>query len=133
MKTFLDDRGFSIHDVFPLKDGQINYSELVPGVVKAFHRHQKQTDYWCVIRGNAKIVLVDESSGKPEIKVHCIGEQNVQVIAIPPGVWHGYTSIGNEKSAMLYWVTEKYDKNQPDEERLAWDHFGAEVWSVDNK
>lgn len=133
MKPYLDDRGFSLHDIFPLNGGQINYSELVPGVVKAFHRHQKQTDYWCVIRGNAKVVLVDERSGKREIKTYCVGEQNPQVIEIPPGVWHGYTPIGNQMAGMLYWVTERYNPASPDEERLSWDAYGAEVWQVQNK
>lgn len=133
MKPYLDDRGYSVHDIFPLTGGQINYSDLVPGVIKAFHRHKKQTDHWCVIRGNAKVVLVDERSGKPEIKTFCIGEQNMQVIEIPPGVWHGYTPIGTEKAGMLYWVTEKYDPKAPDEERAPWDHFGADIWKVANR
>ena len=130
---FLDDRGFSLHDLFPFPEGmgQVNWSILVPGVVKAFHRHHKQWDHWVCLSGNAKVVLVREIDGKPEIQTFFIGEGNPKLGSIPPGVLHGYTPIGNEPCGILYWVTQKYDGT--DEERAPWDTFGKEVWEVQFK
>jgi len=127
---FLDDRGFSLHDIFSNLPGQVNYSTLVPGVIKAWHRHEKQTDWWCCLNGNVKVALYDQDADKFE--TYFIGELNPKVVEIPPGLWHGMTSIGNAPCGMLYYVDVRYNPAEPDEERAAWDAFDYD-WSVENK
>ena len=49
-----DDRGWSLMNQMRgvmRPEGQINYSVQYPGVVKAWHRHAKQTDFWLCLRG----------------------------------------------------------------------------------
>src|SRR5260370_5937090 len=49
---------------------QINYSEMDPGVIKAFHVHRRQTDVWFVPPGDKMLlVLVDVRAGSPTEKV----------------------------------------------------------------
>lgn len=61
MRAFKDDRGRAYNDIFPaLALGDVNASILYPGTIKAFHRHQLQDDYWFVIRGHIRAVLVEE-------------------------------------------------------------------------
>lgn len=129
----LDDRGFSLHDLFPFPAGvgRIDWSILVPGVVKAFHRHPKQWDHRVCLTGNAKVVLVREIEGRPEIQTFYIGEGNPRRVSIPPGVWHGFTPIGNQPCGILSWVTPTQDPT--DEERAPWDAFGREIWEVQLK
>jgi len=45
--------------------GQAYLTSAYPGVVKAWHMHEKQTDTMCVIAGRAKLVIYDarEDSG----------------------------------------------------------------------
>jgi len=129
MNQFVDGRGYSLFDVFPLKKGQINLSEINPGIIKAFHRHQKQTDYWMCIEGTVMVNLVD-SDGKGR---HIFLDSRIPyVLEIPPMTWHGYKAI-NSKAKMLYYVTEKYDSNKPDEQRIDWDKFGTDIWEVKNQ
>ena len=130
MKPYLDDRGFSLHDIFDALPGQINYSTLNPGVVKAWHRHKHQTDYFCVVMGNAKVALHDEKTGKTE--THFIGELNPKVLKIPPGIWHGYTPVGDKPCGLLYYMDRRYDPENPDEERAPWNSFGYN-WEVENR
>src|SRR2546430_14440437 len=58
LKRFADDGG-TLTELVRLSDGrttalagftprQINYSELSPGAIKAFHLHTRQTDVWFV-------------------------------------------------------------------------------------
>lgn len=129
MNNFVDDRGYSIFDVFPLKEGQVNYSELDSSVIKAFHRHKLQTDYWCCIKGKVLIVLVDD---KGTITRKILSEKKPEVLEIKPNIWHGYRAL-NGNVSILYFCTKKYNKDIPDEERCEWTKFGLDLWNIENK
>ena len=45
--------------------GQVYVSACFPGVVKAWHCHERQIDSFCVLVGNAKIGLYDDREGSP--------------------------------------------------------------------
>lgn len=130
MNVHLDDRGRALYDIFDTLPGQINFSILYPGIVKAWHRHKLQTDYFCVVTGNARIALFDEIIGI--FHTHFTGEHNPKIVIAHPGIWHGYTPIGDTPCGLLYYTTEKYNPEEPDEERTSWDSFGYD-WSVENK
>jgi len=107
---------------------QSNYTESYPGIIKAFHWHKKQWDIWFIVKGMAQVVLHDLRKDSPTYKqtdVLYLGEVNLQVLLIPPGVAHGYRVLGNEKLGLIYFVTEKYDPQNPDEERIPFD--GKEI------
>jgi dTDP-4-dehydrorhamnose 3,5-epimerase len=135
MNNFVDDRGYSIFDLFPLEKGQINYSELHPGIIKAFHRHQNQTDYWMCIEGDIMVNLVEKRKTCSFDKVSkvILSSRKPQVLEIKPGIWHGYKTLGNKPAKLLYFVTKKYDSDKPDEARKNWDVFGKEIWDIENK
>ena len=116
--------------MFDVVPGQINYSVLFPGVVKAWHRHKKQTDWFCVVLGNAKVALYDEKTKKFE--THFMGELNPKVIKIVPGIWHGYTALGGKPCGLVYYMDKKFNPSEPDEERAEWNAFGYN-WEVENK
>ncbi|MEE9131583.1 MAG: hypothetical protein V3T84_16330, partial [Phycisphaerales bacterium] len=49
ISPYADDRGWSLMNLLAgamSEQGQINFSMQYPGVVKAWHRHDKQTDFW---------------------------------------------------------------------------------------
>jgi dTDP-4-dehydrorhamnose 3,5-epimerase len=68
---------------------QINYSELEPGVIKAFHLHVRQTDVWYVPPGDRMLlVLVDVRKGSPTEGVRMrlvLGDGGSRLVRIPPG------------------------------------------------
>ena len=142
LKRFCDDRGFltevlkSGDDVF-VEIKQTTYTETYPGVVKAFHWHKKQWDVWFVVKGMARVVLYDLREGSEtmgETQSFCVGQDNLVLIAIPPGVAHGYQVLGNERVGLLYHASEPYDPDNPDEERLAFDDSKINFdWTIKNK
>ncbi|MCP3904384.1 MAG: hypothetical protein GY715_12210 [Planctomycetes bacterium] len=114
----VDDRGWSLMNLLAgamSERGQINYSVQHPGVVKAWHRHDRQTDFWCCVHGHLKVGVHREEDEQSWQLV--IGEQRPGVVVIPPPLWHGAATVGAEPAGLLYYVTERYDPDAPDEHR----------------
>lgn len=114
---YVDERGFSLMQLYRgvLHGGQINYSIQYPGIVKAWHKHIKQTDFWCVLHGMLKVGIMSDD-GKQKWLAN-VGEHKPGIIIIPPGLWHGAKTLGNTNAGLLYYVTEEYNQYNPDEQR----------------
>jgi dTDP-4-dehydrorhamnose 3,5-epimerase len=107
-------------DVFK-RFGQIYVSLNYPGVIRAWHYHKKQDDFWAVLKGMVKVVLYDAREDSPthgEVQEVFLGEQNMSLLIIPIGVMHGYKTIGTEPSLLVNMPTEPYIASEPDEYRL---------------
>jgi dTDP-4-dehydrorhamnose 3,5-epimerase len=107
-----------------------------PELIKAFHWHKKQWDYWDIVSGNARVVLCDLREGSPtegRIQVLMLGEHSPRMVAIPPYVAHGYQVVSMQDVILNYYVTEPYDIADPDEGRIAWNdpRIGFD-WSIEN-
>ncbi|MEM7279436.1 MAG: dTDP-4-dehydrorhamnose 3,5-epimerase family protein [Pseudomonadota bacterium] len=100
--------------------GQAYITESLPTVVKAWYRHQHQTDHITCITGLLKLVLYDDRSSSSEIRTEevYLGELSPKLVVVPPGVWHGYQSVGPDSAFILHLNTEPYNFESPDEERL---------------
>jgi len=110
---------------------QINYSVLYPGIVKAWHRHKYQDDYFCVIKGNAQVGIVQDDTPLPglvQAEKFYMGEHNPSILHIPAGEWHGLTVVGTEPAGLLYLVTNEYNTAKPDEERCPHYSFVGNIW-----
>ena len=113
LKKHSDDRGYFMEilrddDNWLSKFGQMSFSKTYPGIIKAFHVHQKQDDIWYFPIGNAQVVLYDgrrDSSTCGKKNTFYIGEDNPQIILIPKGVWHGYKVLGNTPAIIIYLTT----------------------------
>lgn len=119
------------------KFGQLSVSKTNPGVVKAFHYHEKQDDIWFFPSGNARVVLHDlreDSQTKGQTGVFMMGEDDPSVLLIPAGVAHGYQVLGNEPVVIAYITSESYNPADPDEKRIEWDDpsIGFD-WSIKNR
>lgn len=134
VRVFADDRGWSLMNQFQevLKpSGQINYSVMYPGVVKAWHRHQQQTDFWLPLHGMLKVGIYREADQHAWQAV--IGEMQPAVMIIPPPLWHGAATVGPSSAGLLYYVTHQYNHDAPDEERLAHDAIEDFPWHVQHR
>ena len=124
-----DDRGFFqevLRDDEQLLErfGQLSLSKTYPGVIKAFHYHERQDDLWFFPVGNAQVVLYDLREGSPtrgQTKVVYLGEDYPLLLLIPAGVAHGYRVLGEKAAVIIYCTTESYDPFDPDEKRLPHD------------
>ncbi|MHC4715522.1 MAG: dTDP-4-dehydrorhamnose 3,5-epimerase family protein [Planctomycetota bacterium] len=119
----------------PFEARQVSLARAVGGRINAFHVHPKrgQNELWTVVDGTMRVWLVDIRAGSPTAgarrRVVLSGEQPV-LLHIPAGVAHGYKA-GPEGALLIYAVDAQFDPADPDEGRLPWDHFGAELWEDD--
>jgi len=136
-KIHADDRGFLIEVV--KKGGmfvdvkQSNFTETHPGVIKAFHWHEYQTDLWFGVFGRAKAVLYDLRENSPTYKnfqEFYLGEPNFGVLLIPKKIAHGYQVLGNKNFGMFYHTDKIY--NPDDENRIKFNALGYN-WEIKNR
>lgn len=107
---------------------QVSMSKTFPGVIKAWHRHQHQTDMWYVVSGNIRARTYNERT--KEAKEYFLGEDyDDNTLTIPPPLWHGYQVLGDKPAVMLYLLDEEY--NPKDEERAKYTCWVD--WEIENR
>lgn len=114
---------------------QINYSEIEPGVIKAYHMHHRQTDVWYVPPCDRLLLVLHDcradSPTQGETMRFVLGDATSQLVRIPPGVAHGCRNIGLSTGRIIYMVDVHFSADADcDEGRLPWDHLGAEIWEL---
>jgi dTDP-4-dehydrorhamnose 3,5-epimerase len=126
LQVFKDERGYLMEllrsdDIIFEKFGQVYLTVAYPGVIKGWHWHKKQNDFFVVVKGNAKVVLYDireNSKTKGKVEEFIMGEKNPILLKIPSMVAHGFTPIGDNPCFLINCPTEVYNREKPDEERL---------------
>lgn len=115
---------------------QVNYSEVEPGAIKAYHMHHRQTDVWYVPPCDKfLLVLHDCRKGSPSEGATMrtiLGDGRSRLVRIPPGVAHGTRNIGRDVGRIIYFVDTHFSPHpdECDEGRLPWDFLGAEIWEI---
>jgi dTDP-4-dehydrorhamnose 3,5-epimerase len=127
LRLIPDERGF-LMEILRADDGelftrfgQVYLSATYPGVVKAWHYHQKQVDNFVCVAGMVKLVLIDTRPDSPTngaINEFFLGTQNPTLVQVPNLVYHGWKCISPEMSLVVNVPTEPYHYHEPDEYRL---------------
>ncbi len=132
--VYTDDRGWSVMNQLQgvlTPEGQVNFSMQYPGTIKAWHRHQHQTDFWMCLTGHVKAGVYCSESNRAWAIV--TGEKRPGVMIIPPTLWHGAATVGPVSAGLMYYVTKAYNPASPDEERLSFDAVDGFPWTVENR
>jgi dTDP-4-dehydrorhamnose 3,5-epimerase len=100
-------------DVFE-QFGEIYFSSIYPGAIKAWHHHELMVLNYAVPIGNIKLVLFDDRQGSPtrgELNELFIGEMNYSLVTIPRGVWNGFKCIGTSVALIANCTNVVHDKS----------------------
>lgn len=120
---------------FPASSTQVAAAVSYPGIIKAFHLHLHQSDFWAPITGTFQVALVDLRPDSPTYGAKntlYVGEQRPWRILIPPGVAHGYKIVSPSAGVLVYATDRVY--NPDDEGRIAHDHTSiAYDWATQHK
>jgi len=103
------------------KFGQVYMTTTYPGVVKAWHKHEKQADNIACVAGMIRMAVYDGRPGSPtfkEIDEFYLGVHNPLLVQVPSGVYHGWMAVSPEEAIIVNIPTEAYDREHPDEQRL---------------
>ena len=108
--------------------GEVYFSTVRPGVVKAWRRSPAWRNYR-VVHGAIRLVLADRREGSPtrgaldEIEM---GDDHDVLVQIPPGVWSGFVGLGNLE-AIVCDLTDRpnaaagVEKREPDDATIGYD------------
>lgn len=158
LKSHGDQRGF-FREILRATDpafhggvfGQWSHSKMAKDVVKAWHYHHIQTDWWYIPFGLVQTVLFDnrpESKTYQQKMVFLMGDKmefggetnglltNEFTVRIPPGVLHGLKVLSENGAHIMYITSITYDPNE--EGRFAYNSsfvghdWGENVIVVDN-
>lgn len=125
LRRFADERGsvlLMLKETDPhfVRFGEIYFSTVFPGVVKAWKRHRRLTANYACVHGRIKVVLHDDRDGSPtagrttEVR---ISPSEYSLLVIPPGIWHGFQGLAEPVSILANCATEPSDPGELD--RLA--------------
>lgn len=120
LKTILDERGMVRHmlrrtDPYFSEFGEIYFSVIFPGAIKAWHWHREMELNYAVVSGNIKLVLWDGRTGSPthgETQEVFMGEDNYVLVKVPPGVVNGFVSLGNERAIVANCASIPHDPSE---------------------
>jgi dTDP-4-dehydrorhamnose 3,5-epimerase len=127
LKVIPDERGWLMEILreddpeFFTRFGQVYTSATYPGVVKAWHYHQKQIDNFACIAGMIKLVLVETRPDSPTTGVvneFFLGVHSPLLVQVPNLVYHGWKCISPEVAVVINVPTEPYHYEAPDEYRI---------------
>lgn len=131
LKRWPDERGFfeelirKTDPFFAEGFAQLSRSSMVDGVVKAWHLHKTQIDWWYVLKGTIKAVVHDlreKSPTKGQTQEFMLGEKGEDIILkIPAGVAHGL-KVTDGPADLVYVTSSIYSKDE--EGRIAYDNSG---------
>ena len=120
LRQILDERGKIMHmmrsdspnfEAF----GEIYFSCVHPGAIKAWHIHKKMTLNYAVPHGKIKFVLYDERPESPthgQLQEIYMGPDNYCLVTVPPMVWNGFKGLGESMAIVANCATLAHD---PDE------------------
>lgn len=126
LNRYPDERGFfeevvrRSDPIFSEGFGQLSRSTMHQGVVKAWHIHKTQIDWWYVVVGRIKVALYDMRLQSPTHKtldeLILDDTEHTIVIKIPPGIAHGLKVLVGP-ATLIYVTNRQYSKDE--EGRLA--------------
>ena len=119
-KKIVDDRGAIFHmlttnDKEFQKFGEIYFSKIHPGVVKAWHHHSRMVLNYFVVVGSIQLGLWDGRKESPtfgKTQTIYLDEQNSQLAVVPFGVWNGFKGLGDKSSIVANCATEAHDPEE---------------------
>lgn len=122
LRRIPDERGMILHMLRAdaphfERFGEIYFSAVYPGAVKAWHIHREMTLNYAVPHGMIKFVLYDERPDSPtrgQLMELFIGEANYVLVTVPPGVWNGFKGIGDTMALVANCATLPHDPGEID-------------------
>lgn len=120
LPQFHDERG-AVYQMIRATDphfvqfGEIYFSIVHPGMVKAWKRHRTATVNYACVYGCVKLVLYDdrrESRTAGVTREVILGPETYHLVVVPPGVWNGFMGLGEPLSILANCASEPYDPSE---------------------
>ena len=122
LKQIVDERGKIMHmlrssDSHFEAFGEIYFSAVENGAIKAWHIHSKMILNYAVPYGKIKFVLYDnrsDSRTRGEIQEIFMGPENYCLVTVPPMVWNGFKGVHSTPSIVANCASIPHDPTEID-------------------
>ncbi len=97
--------------------GEIYFSTVYPGAIKAWHIHKEMILNYAVPHGRIKMVLYDDRDGSPtkgEVQQIFLGPDNYALVTVPPLVWNGFKGMGADAAIVANCASIPHDPDEID-------------------
>ena len=120
LRQMFDERGRVMHmlredsPVFT-RFGEIYFSCIHPGAIKAWHLHTQMTLNYAVVYGEIKFVLYDDRPASPTtgiIQEFFLSPENYLLVTVSPLIWNGFKGIGDKSAIVANCSTLPHDPNE---------------------
>jgi len=137
LKIISDERGavlrmFHNENLLFKNFGEIYFSEINPGAVKAWKRNKKQTQNLAVPVGSVNLVIYDDrpNSTTQGALFNCIlgRPDNYNLIHIPPLLWYGFQGFGNTPALIANCPDQPHDPSESEKTNPK-SNFIPYIWS----
>lgn len=124
LRVIQDGRGAVLHMLrmdSPLfrRFGEVYFSEIKPGVIKAWKRHRRMTQHFAVPVGRVKFVICDDrtdSRTRGHTAEYVLGRPDAyHLLVIPPMVWYGFQGLGNSLSIVANCTDIAHDPDEAEQ------------------
>jgi dTDP-4-dehydrorhamnose 3,5-epimerase len=121
LREITDARGAVLHmlraDAADFRSfGECYFSEILPGAIKAWKRHRRQTQNLSVPVGRVRFVVHDRRESSPTrglIDVVELGRPDAYArLCIPPLLWYGFTCVGATPALVANCTDVPYDPTE---------------------
>lgn len=95
--------------------GEIYFSCVFPGAIKAWHIHKRMTLNYAVPLGEIRFVLYDDRPDSPtrgEVQEMVLGPDTYCLVTVPPMIWNGFKGLGSETSIVANCATIPHDPEE---------------------
>jgi len=111
--------------------GEIYFTGINPGVVKAWRRHTKMTMNCAVPIGRALFVLYDDRVSSPTrgaVMEIVTGSEAYALVTVPPGIWNGFKGLGDTMALIANCADLPHDPSElercePGDAHIPYDFF----------
>jgi dTDP-4-dehydrorhamnose 3,5-epimerase len=134
LRRIVDDRGsvlLMLKETDPhfVRFGEIYFSTVFAGVVKAWKNHRRMTANYACVHGRIRVALHDDRDGSPtrgQTHELVISPDEHRLVVIPAGIWHGFKGLADPVSVLANCATEPSDPSEldrldPDEPAIPYD------------
>jgi len=140
LKQIFDERGKVMHMLREdspafTRFGEIYFSCVHPGAIKAWHLHKRMTLNYAVISGEIKCVLYDDRPDSPtcgKVQEYFLSPENYNLLTVPPLVWNGFKAIGDRSAIVANCATMPHDPDEI-ERKPAFDSGIPYDWQIRHK
>ena len=107
--------------------GEIYFSEVWPGHIKAWKRHRLQTQHFAVPHGRLLLAIYDDRPNSPSrgVLLDLVLDRQTAwgILRIPPGLWYGFAAIGQDAALICNCADQPHDpaegeKTAPDDPKM---------------